>query len=41
MRLYVQDKIQTDLLTAPIRVTMVSTVVTPSPTLAGAEALGR
>ena len=30
-----------DLLTAPMSVTMVSTVVTPSPTLAGADALGR
>ena len=31
----------TDLLTDPMRVTMVRTVVTPIPTLAGAEALSR
>ena len=30
-----------DLLTEPMRVTMVSTVVTPSPTLAGAELRSR
>ena len=40
-RAFMYEILGRDLLTEPMRVTMVRTVVTPSPTLAGAEFLSR